>query len=79
MATTGSTGHATISVVPGNYTITVSTAGFRTASQNVDGVVDGETRPVTFQLVAAAATLDVLVRDSAGNPLAGATVTAVPR
>lgn len=62
-----------------DFFVTASKAGYRTQSQDVLDVVDGEVRPINFQIVGATATLDIFVVDGAGNPVAGVDIVVVPR
>jgi flagellar hook assembly protein FlgD len=56
----------------GTYTITASADGYDTLSQDI--TVDGEDKTVTVTLSESTYSVDVLVEDSEGNAISGATV-----
>lgn len=74
---TDAQGRAVFVLEPGNYTATVTHPQYRTTTQDILGLQEGETRNVTITILKKEGTVIVQVLDNQGNPIPGADVTVV--
>jgi len=78
-ATTGSDGFYRMwNVAPGTYSVTAQKAGYTTQTHTNRNVVAGQITVVDFTLSVIPGAISGVVRDSANNPVSGATVSTTP-